>query len=583
MARGLVALPAEGTETKLATPAQSLLSAQRWNHTRIWFAAHRRTSSLAFCATLYLFLTLITTADFLADTVDYAHSIVLRTQGRYYEFWEFGHVLWRPLGWAISSIFAMASPAWLRADVAHYNVIGLLIVISWLAGFATLYLFHRVAWRLTGDFWLASLGTVGFATAQAFLDFVQAGTAYIPGLAMLMLSIYILEVHYQPDHGARAGIFAGVALAGAALFWFPYLLAAPAVVMLPMVRRRGLRSSAVVAISFSVAMGVAYLAVILVMGLHRPGEILAWMRAASHGIETSGLKRALFGFARSFINMGREGMLFKRYLLHDPFAPVSLANLLRLVLIKLLLFYAALAAAVATLVLTRRWEALVVLLAALVPVFLFGVKWQGGDMERYLPLYPFFFLAIAICLTEHRTRFQRPVIMMFLAVMVLVNAFALSRSRLHVEEEQTARRVSEIPPAPVNIVYVTHNGDDFLNFSRSFPFAEVNRRAALRVRNVLEAGHRDMPLWRTTFARGVLNIWNYQGNVWVSKRLFSPVPKPEWNWVEGDDPRVSWKDLSPFFTRLQYESCVGGDDGFCRLAPSSINRDILAGAMPPTK
>ena len=48
----------------------------------------------------------------------------------------------------------------------------------------------------------------------------------------------------------------------------------------------------------------------------------------------------IFGFARSFINMGDDGILFKRFLLHDPYNPVSLFDLLRLSLFKYLLFYA---------------------------------------------------------------------------------------------------------------------------------------------------------------------------------------------------------------------------------------------------
>lgn len=567
-----MALPTQATERTLNASAPS---PPHGSFLGSWFVAHSRTSSLAFCFALYGLLTTITAANFMGDTVDYAHSAAVRIQGQYFEFWDFGHALWRPLGWVILRILGIVSPGFLAADVLKYHSILVLIVVSWLGGFAILYFFHRVAWSLTGNFLMASLGTVGFATAQAFLDYVQAGASYIFGLTMLMLAIYLLRAVQDPNHGQARTTWGGVALAGAVLFWFPYVLVVPAVVLMVLLRRRTLRDGVLVSISFSVTAAVGYLAIILAMGLHRPSEVLAWMRASSHGIEISGVTRAVFGFARSFVNMGREGMIFKRYLVHDPFAPVSLSDLLRLVLVKLALFYAAGVSVLAVLIIRRRWDILAVLVAAMIPVLGFAVHWQGGDTERYLPLYPFLFLALVVVMVERPPKFQRPIIIAFVAMMALVNVFALSRSRLHSQQEQTARRFGDIPATALDLVYVSHNGDDVFNFSRSFPFAEVNRRGPRRVLSVIEIGRRDSPLWRAGFSRMALRTWDQQGNVWVSQRLFSPVPKPEWNWVEHDDPRISWKDLSPFFSRLQYADCVGGNDGFCRIAPSESNREIL--------
>ncbi len=197
-----------------------------WVRVRLWFETRCPASALVFSVLLYVFLTLITVAIFLADTVDYAASIVARFQGKYYEFWDFGHILWRPMGWAITRSIEIFSPDWVKTNVPNYHVILTLIVVSWLAGFATLYLFHRLACFVTKDFWYASLSTVGFATAQAFLNFVQAGTAYIAGLAMLMLAVYTLYVCDNPDRVDRTSALGGIALAGAVLFWFPYVLRA---------------------------------------------------------------------------------------------------------------------------------------------------------------------------------------------------------------------------------------------------------------------------------------------------------------------------------------------------------------------
>jgi len=571
--------------SKTFAPGQPSSVTQLWVRARLWFETRSSATAFVFSLLLYVFLTLITVSTFLADTVNYADSIVARFHGKYYEFWEFGHLLWRPMGWAITRSIEILSPDWVKTNAAGYHVILTLIEVSWLGGFATLYLFHRLASFVTNDSWCASLSTVGFATAQGFLNFVQAGTVYIAGLAMLMLAIYILYICDDPVRADRTSALGGIALAGAVLFWFPYVLVVPAVVVIPLLLRRALRGSLVTGISFAVAVGLVYLAVIIGLGLHSRAEILAWVREASHGIQIGGVARAVFGFARSFINMGEDGILFKRYLLHDPFSPVSVAALVRTALAKLAFFYALLASVVATLVIAKRWHPLGLLTIASTPVLLFAVRWQGGDLERYLPLYPFLFLAIAICLSERPQRFQRLLSVTFIATMVLVNIFALSRHANKLQEEKIALRASDIAPSllkAADVVYVTHQGDKFLNFARSFPLAPFNRQRSFRVLMIVEPGHRELPMWKGTFNRTALTAWERHGNVWVSRRVFSPLPKSEWNWVEHDDPRISWRDLSPFFSRLEYEQCVGGDDGFCLLAPSTANREFLASVtLPP--
>jgi len=61
-----------------------------------------------------------------------------------------------------------------------------------------------------------------------------------------------------------------------------------------------------------------------------------------------------------------------------------------------------------------------------------------------------------------------------------------------------------------------------------------------------------------------------------------PLPKAEWNWVETMIARVPGTDLSPFFSRLRMNKCVGGNDGFCLLAPSPANREVLARVLRPS-
>src|SRR5206468_4026296 len=76
------------------------------------------------------------------------------------------------------------------------------------------------------------------------------------------------------------------------------------------------------------------------LGIHSVGEFQAWLAASAHGIDgMRGIPRMVFAFARSIIHMGNDGRIFKRYVVKDPLNPVSLLDLFRLSVWKLVLFY----------------------------------------------------------------------------------------------------------------------------------------------------------------------------------------------------------------------------------------------------
>src|SRR5262249_38651283 len=141
------------------------------------------------------------------------------------------------------------------------------------------------------------------------------------------------------------------------------------------------------------------------VGIHSVADFRHWMQETTgQSAQDKGLVRTIFGFARSFIFMGNDGMRFKRYLIHDPYNPVTKLELLRLSLWKFLLFYTFLGAILLNLLRSgvgRRVLAL--FLATAVPVIGLAVYWQGGDVERYLALYPVLFLALGVSLDPARS------------------------------------------------------------------------------------------------------------------------------------------------------------------------------------
>src|SRR5438132_4432722 len=309
-----------------------------------------------FVIAAYIVATFSTSAIFMGDTVDYVESITLWSRGVNHNFWEFAHLLWRPLGWVTSSLLSPITSLFVGPS-QRLNVTLTLITISWLAGAVCVVQIHSLARRVSGRTLVANFVAFAFICTQGFLNFAQAGNSYIAGLALLLLGIQILSFPGKLSHAARS-VLAGAALAGAVLIWVNYLFAIPAALVAPLFLvafdRKCMRLVLRTAIVFSLITGLAYAAVIAGMKLHTVDQVRTWIAASSAGTDFSGVKRAIFGLARSFINMGNDGLLFKRYLLHDPYNPVSLRVLIGAALWKLALFYSFAASVVMSLLYSRQ-------------------------------------------------------------------------------------------------------------------------------------------------------------------------------------------------------------------------------------
>ena len=70
---------------------------------------------------------------------------------------------------------------------------------------------------------------------------------------------------------------------------------------------------------------------------------------------------------------------------------------------------------------------------AALPTLGFAIAWQGGDLERYLPLYPFLFLAVAGLFALERV----PIV-----CRVLVIVFFLAAAVSNMTRDGTARSLA---------------------------------------------------------------------------------------------------------------------------------------------
>jgi hypothetical protein len=522
----------------------------------------------------YLLATAVTGAYQWGDSIDYV--IEIRAHMR---FLEFGHLFWRPLG---SLLAALAQPSYIPGATNEQTaILVLLVAVCWLAGLGCV-VWLRGLLRWAGmNGWPADFAVVAFILSQTFLNYTQTASSYIPGLAMLLLGCYLLAREAASERPFWHSLAAGAALAAAVGFWFLYVWALPAALLLPLFLggfdRKRFRLAARAAVVCVVVIGISYGVALASLRIESIDGLRAWIADASHGVaRVHGVSRAAFGLPRSFIYLGNDGVLFKRFLLHDPLNPTSAVDLVRLSLWKLALFYLFLLSLGIGLLFSPRGRQLLGLLAvAALPTVGFAVAWQGGDLERYLPLYPFLFLAVAGLFALKEVPLAcRVLALVFILAAGISNVPVMARPVLWREQQRLHARVAGLEPLlkPNSRVFFVR--DEVAGLQRDFPLHAAHHELPLE--GAVAPGLEGNQHWRPDLAKRILAVWDKDGDVWIAKRLLAEKPQPEWNWVEGDDPELSWRDLSAFFRALDTDADVGGADGFGRVAPSSANRQRLS-------
>jgi hypothetical protein len=531
---------------------------------------------------VYVAVRLLTGAFFMADTVDYGTDVYHRFYPPPRTFWDFGQLLWRPLGWVLFRILTPAIERFTTPD-PWTGVIHICMNLNWLAGLGCVLLLRACLHRFSIPPTIANFCTLAFLFSNAFLNYIHSGSPYVPGLTFLLVGLYLLAGPVETTPSPWRPVWAAGALALAVLLWFPCIFAVPGILATPLFYRGDSHYSRALALRTTIycliAGLVTYGLVIVGLGLYTPDGIFRWAIGESTPIVgVQGTIRALFALGRSFINMGDDSVLFKRFLLHDPYNPVSFVELVRVSLIKLLLFFGLLIVVLKQLYSANRrifW----LFLAVAAPVFAFGLFNYGGDIERYLPVYPVFFIAVGSSLTGDRA----PAYLKWLAAVVLLvggfsnfnatSIFTLGKERQHVQE-----RLKDVLPLlnSSSRVIVLDVDDEIQNFKRSYPFLPVVRYDKIRTYAAVNVGTSKDLHWQRDLGRFVLKTWGSGGDIWVSTRVLEARPQRDWKWVEGADSHVTWSMLRSFFTEFDYGRSAGGEDGFLLLPPTEKNKAIIS-------
>jgi hypothetical protein len=268
----------------------------------------------------------------------------------------------------------------------------------------------------------------------------------------------------------------------------------------------------------------------------------------------------------------------KRFILHDPYNPVSRLEFL-LSLWKVLLFYALAFTGLLLVWLwtpARRW--LLLLTLAWVPLLAFSVfLFEPSGPERFMPALPILILSWASIWPASGSwaKWGRVALAVLAIIGILANAqrFALGGGR---EESWSLARLQALNQQtnPGDVMVTVTFADPLVNLIEQRPFRSHNRTRRFRTYQLVELPTENAIHWRAAFAKRVLGEWSAH-RIWLTKSVRDDTPPSRIRWTEGDDPLLKWKEFPALFTKLEYDAETEQQDGFIRLARTQHNREQL--------
>lgn len=524
------------------------------------------------------------------DSFNYAlhilqHARVVAPDGEDH-LWDFGHALWRPMGYVVWSLFRPALDAAFPADPALGAGVAL-IAMSVAGTFVSVVLLFLLAARATGKAWAGGAAALGLIATCAVMNYSATGTAYMAGGAFQFAGLYVLFRAVQENRlTSWRGAAAGLLLGASVVIWFPYCLSIPGLLCFALLwpeagggnLRARIRFLLPAVAGCALVLAAVYVPVMAAAQVHSAAEAREWAARNRYGIEPDrGYVRMLAGIARSFFYLGQDTAAWKRLLFRSAGNRASVAETLASGLWKAVVVYLTLGWL--ALRLMRRHRALFwCLFVNAAPVLFFAAfLFDPGPPERYYSVFPLLFLGFACVMAEPgRSRAGRGVLVAFFAAMLLVNAAAMWRFDGHRGYQDAVARLGSLNPriTPNDHIVLLSAQDSITRFVGARPF-DPDSRVRYQLYSAIPLGTVHMTRWRKELADLAFDTWRRGGHIWISRRVLAAAPQPEWGWVEGDDKRISWPAIPAFFGELDLLPPVGGADGFAELAPSERNRQLL--------
>ena len=549
--------------------------------------------------TAYIALLILTRPLDYVDSLHYAKHVAdqynLQLAANTNPFYDFGHVLWRPLVYLLWSPIRGPLQAMFNGDDI-LAVAAVEIAINIAGGLlAAIFLFFTVA-RTTRNAKVACITTIGYLSTNALLTYSQNGVAYGLGIAFQVVAICVLQ--YALSEGKFTffwGVLSGSMLGLSIVTWFPYILGAGGIGCYALLTRdtsdapklRERMAGLAGLIAGTAAMTVLIYGIVMaIMHLTTVDSFMEWMARSRYGKEPDrGVLRMLGGIPRSFLALGDLNVTLKRMLFEDR--TFSLTALVETGIWKVALVYSVLSTAVVALWRSSWGRIHLVCLSALaIPLGIFAAfLFEGAPAERYLAAFPLLFLAFGHILADQRRRFARGWIGLFFVCMLATNVVALSRFGNETEFAAASARLRAINEKllPQDQIVLMSYRDAAFVLVNAQPFSPLSKNRYLFSIG-LPWGITHKERWRMNFANSTRKTWGEGGRVWLSTRFVSPTPDPAWGWVEGDLVGIGWQDLTSFFRQLTLVDSFGGTDGFAEVARTAENerlfREVIGSQAP---
>jgi hypothetical protein len=307
-------------------------------------------------------------------------------------------------------------------------------------------------------------------------------------------------------------------------------------------------------------------------------ELSGWIANSKHGMKVERpLVRFPTGITRAFLYFGEDGTILKRFVFGDPYAPVRWLDVLRAGLWKIAFVLGTFGVLFWALLRTNRRTGLSVVLIGVLPTFGFAVwLFEPSSPERYFPIYAALIVGICEVLRDRSARAAHLVLAAFLAVTAVVNLKAYAWDlRAYAKTASDRFQLVHQHTRHGGTALILSFKDPLSTYFQRSPFDPDNQANALPLWHVIEVANNGVTKWRSGSSCRVLQAWNAGGEAWLSKRLVSPRPQPDWQWSENDVGSIHWVDLYGFFSHLDTDAGAGNGDGFFRIARDPKNEAIL--------
>src|SRR6266511_5143701 len=154
----------------------------------------------------------MTSPEYIGDTVRYAGDVIGHVRGREAQFWEFGHLLWRPWGYVGYSLFGAWYAQWF-GDTPAQAVARFLIQTNFICSIVALLLLLFLLQKIAGA-WVSGAVVFAMSCSISFLNYSHSGAPYIPALLFSALTFCLLTTAAEyPRGGRRYALLAGVSFA----------------------------------------------------------------------------------------------------------------------------------------------------------------------------------------------------------------------------------------------------------------------------------------------------------------------------------------------------------------------------------